>query len=161
MPDGPFITVETAGIVHACWRRCSVSVVRGSVTIPDIEALERGFEAYMSEHPGKHVTFSYVLPSDDRLDAKVRDRIKVMMDNYGADTLAAAYVIPADGLTGALQRSILTSIMMLTRGAYPRKVFKSLEDGCAWGAGHLQSIDPDLAADPTRLVTVIRGLAGA
>ncbi len=66
----------------------------------------------------------------DRLLAEFRDR-----------TAASAQVMRAVGFEGSAARAMLATIYLLTRAAYPRKVFSSLAAGEAW----LRSLseDPD------------------
>jgi hypothetical protein len=69
-----------------------------------------------------------------------RSRMTQIMRRGESDRIASATVILADGLRGAMQRSVLTGLMMLAPPPHPAKVFGAIADAVDYLQPYLRQI---------------------
>jgi hypothetical protein len=112
--------------------RFGVHLFQGHLSISDIDRLEMVGAEWHRQNPEKTVELVVVLPSSARMSSEERQRMVQVIRRWERKRIASATVILAEGLSGAVQRSILTGIMMLAPSPHPAKVFGTLEDAVAF-----------------------------
>ena len=131
------------------WRRFGVHVFEGSVTLDDMIRIESSGSLWHRTNPGQIVELVIIFPSDARMTNEERTRMASIVKRWEKTRKASATVVLAEGLAGAMHRSILTGLQMLAPPPHPTKVFSRTPDAVAWLAPHVQSLcGPDaIAAD--------------
>jgi hypothetical protein len=134
-----------------------VHLFQGELSMADMTVLETAGAHWQRAHRGKRVELVIVLPSGARMSADERDRMTQLMRRGEKDRIASATVILADGLRGALHRSLLTGLTLLAPAPHPMKVFSRLEDALAFLTPYLQKL-PDVVGrldEPLAAVTAL------
>lgn len=86
--------------------------------------------------------FSFSLSfAADRLAPDTRTAADRLLGEFRDQTAGSATVLRTFGFEGSAARAMLATIYLLTRAAYPRKVFSNLVDAEAW----LTTLHPDTA----------------
>ncbi|HEX4340331.1 MAG TPA: hypothetical protein VH062_30695 [Polyangiaceae bacterium] len=118
----------------------AVHLFQGRITVADMDKMEGLGMAWRAKHPGSIVEMVIVFPSPARPDDDERKRLVRLVGNRERDRTAAATVVLADGLMGAMQRSILTALTMMRRPPHPSKVFASVADAAEWIDPHYRAV---------------------
>jgi hypothetical protein len=74
-----------------------------------------------------------------RLAPDVQAAADRLLTEYGPRTSASATVLAATGFQASAARAMLATIYLLTRLAYPRRVFAEIPDAEAWLLGTVRS----------------------
>ncbi|MBX7083634.1 MAG: hypothetical protein K1X88_30775 [Nannocystaceae bacterium] len=127
----------------ALWRCFVVVVVRSSPNGEDVLALEQALaELRARGHDHAAIIHCSVAngpgaPPDDG----ARARYRTMMQDRATIVRASAIVIEQEGFVGSLIRSVLTSLLFLTRAVYPTRAHASMRDAADWLAVTLAAHD--------------------
>ena len=119
--------------------RFGVHFFQGELSVSDMDRLEAVGERWQRANKGQRVEIVVILPSKARLNTEERQRMSRLMRHGEAERLAAATVILAEGVSGALQRSLLTGLLLVTPAPHPVKVCGTLEEAVGFLAPHLQT----------------------
>ena len=93
-------------------------------------------DLWRARNPGRLVEMVVVFPSSARLSDDERKRLVQLVAHRERDRAASATVILAEGMQGAMQRSMLTALNLMRRPPHPAKVFSTVADGAAFLAPH-------------------------
>jgi hypothetical protein len=132
--------IDMPCLLTGVWSRLGVHLFYGKVTTDDMDAMERSGDAWLAKNPGKTVELTIIYPSDARLTTAERMRMARILKRREKDRAATGTVILAEGLTGAVHRSVLTGLLLLAPPPHPAKVFGSTRDGVSWIAPHVRSL---------------------
>jgi hypothetical protein len=135
--------------------RMGVHLFQGELTVTDMDRMDAAGAAWQAAHPGKRVELTIVLPSDARLTAEQRTRMTRLVRRWEKERVASATVILAEGLRGAMHRSVLTGLMMLAPPPHPAKVFGGIAEAVAYLAPHVQSLNGPTATRAMLLTGVL------
>jgi hypothetical protein len=148
-------------IIHlpATWTavsgRFGVHLFEGRLTTADMDHMEAVGSAWHRKNPGKLVELVVVLPSNTRMTPEERARMTALIRRWEHHRVASATVILAEGLLGAMQRSVLTGLMMLAPAPHPTKVFGGIAPAMAWLAPHLRTLPSASSPDEVALASVL------
>ncbi|HEX3772462.1 MAG TPA: hypothetical protein VHV30_16405 [Polyangiaceae bacterium] len=135
------------GMVTGMWRRFGVHAFEGHVSLEDMNRIEASGSLWHRTNPGQLVELVVIYPSEARMDGDERKRMAAIVKRWEKTRTASATVVLAEGLTGAMHRSVLTGLQMLAPPPHPSKVFSRLPDAIAWLAPHVQTLcGPDATA---------------
>jgi len=109
-----------------------VHLFQGELSVADMDRLDASGVSWQRRHPGKRVELVIVLPSNARLSAEERSRMARLMKRWEHERIASATVILAEGLRGAMHRSVLTGLVMLAPPPHPMKVFGAIDEAVAF-----------------------------
>jgi hypothetical protein len=130
------------------WRRFGVHVFEGRLTVEHMDRLEAHGDEWNRKNPGRVVEMVIIYPSEARMTSQERARMMQLMKRWESQRVAAATVILAEGLTGAMHRSVLTGMMMIARPPHPAKVFGSVREAIMWLAPFVREVcKADLVPD--------------
>jgi hypothetical protein len=88
------------------------------------------------------------------MNAEERERMVRLIKRREKSRLASATVVLADGIAGAMHRSVLTGLSLIARPPHPTKVCANLPDAAAFLMPHLRAL-----CDPrTKLAEVLAAL---
>lgn len=121
-------------------RRCALHLFEGALTVGHMDQLQVHGDRWHKQNPGKLVELVIVYPSDARMTAPERTRMTELMKRWQAQRVASSTVILADGLRGAMQRSVLTGLILVVPPPHPAKVHGSVADAVAWLLPHARSV---------------------
>jgi hypothetical protein len=141
----PVLTLPS--LVSAMWRRFGVHAFQGHVTLDDMMRIEASGSLWHRTNPGQLVELVIIYPSDARMSSEERARMAAIVKRWEKTRTASATVVLADGLSGAMHRSVLTGLQMIAPPPHPAKVFSRTADAVAWLAPHVQALcGPDATA---------------
>ena len=141
----PFLTLPS--LVSGMWRRFGVHVFEGGLSLDDMVRIEASGSSWHRTNPGQLVELVIIFPSDARLTNEERTRLAAIVKRWEKTRTASATVVLAEGLTGAMHRSILTGLQMIAPPPHPTKVFSRTPDAVGWLAPHVQALcGPDATA---------------
>jgi hypothetical protein len=120
--------------------RFGVHLFQGDLGVAAMDRLEAVGTHWQARNPGKRVELVLVLPSNSRMSPEERSRMTQLMRRGDKDRLASATVILAEGLRGALHRSVLTGLMMIAPAPHPMKVFGNIEDAVTYLMPYLETL---------------------
>jgi hypothetical protein len=123
--------------------RFGVHLFEGRLTVADMDRLEAIGDDWHARHPGRIVELVVIFPSSARLDDIERQRLLRLVARREKDRAASATVVLAEGMIGAMQRSMLTGINLVRRPPHPVKVFSAVPEAVNWLLPHVRS-----ACDP-------------
>lgn len=129
--------IELPNMMSGIWRRLGVHVFQGKITTDDMTLMERAGDTWLSRNPGRVVELSIIFPSDAKMTSEERSRMVEVIKRWDGVRDAAGTVILAEGLLGAMHRSVLTGMLMLARPPHPAKVFSAVRDATRWIAPHV------------------------
>ncbi|HEX3771271.1 MAG TPA: hypothetical protein VHV30_10420 [Polyangiaceae bacterium] len=132
--------IRAPNMVTGIWRRFGVHAFEGHLTLDDMGKLEAFGNVWHKKNPGKVVEMAIVFPSDDRMEGEERARLVKVIRRWEMTRVASATVILAQGLLGAMHRSVLTGLMLVAPPPHPTKVFGATADAVAWLTPHVQAV---------------------
>ena len=116
--------IEMPCLVTGLWKRFSVHLFEGKVTLEAMQEIERRSEDW-----------------HDKLRGKVVEMVVThIIKRWESKRTASATVILAQGLVGAMHRSVLTGMQMIVPAPHPVKVFGTIGDGVKWLAPHIREL---------------------
>jgi hypothetical protein len=91
------------------------------------------------------------------MSTEERQRISALIKRWDKDRAASATVILAEGMVGAMQRSVLTGLQLIAGTTHPQKVCSNVADAVNWLMPHVREVNgpstngPQLLADVNAL----------
>jgi hypothetical protein len=134
----PVIRMPTAWTSLA--GRFSLHVFEGELTVDDMNEMKAIGDRWFARRPGKLVELTIVFPSNTRMSAEERTRMTQLIKHWEHHRVASGTVILADGLVGAMQRSVLTGLLMLAPPPHPSKIFGKIPEAMTWLAPHIRAL---------------------
>lgn len=150
----PLFQLPTAWTAIA--QRFAVHVFEGELTLADMARMETLGNEWFAKNPGKLVELAIIHPSNTRMSNAERQRLTRLIKRWERDRIASATVILAEGLVGAMHRSVLTGILMLVPPPHPSKVFGATRDAVGWLAPHVRELCGPAATESAVLGAVER-----
>ena len=142
----PLIRTPTAWT--SVFARFAVHLFEGQVTLAEMDQMQVVGERWNVQHPGRRVEMVVIFPSKSRMTHEERVRMARLIKIGEAHRTASATVILAEGLLASMQRSILTSMMMIAPAPHPTKVFGQIVDALDWLEPYVLDVcGPDLKFD--------------
>lgn len=117
-----------------------VHLFEGKLTVSDMDRMEGSGSRWHRNNPGSTVELVIVLPSDARLTNAERARMGELIKRWQDRRSASATTILAEGISGAMQRSVLTGLFLLAPPPHPAKVFGKISDAIRWLAPHVRAL---------------------
>jgi len=110
------------------------------LTVPEFDA----YSAWQRRliHPNRPVVSMAVSIVVQMLSYDVRQATENYIQEFGKFTKASATIIPAVGFSGAAARAMASTIYLVSRTSFPRKVFADIDSGEHWLALHLDDPSP-------------------
>jgi hypothetical protein len=124
----------------AVWKRFGVHLFYGETRVSDMDKMDAAGDRWLEKNPGQTVELVIIYPSKARLTTPERQRMARLLKKREKLRAAAATVILAQGLTGAVHRSVLTGLLLLAPPPNPAKVFGATHDAIAWLAPYVQGL---------------------
>jgi hypothetical protein len=150
--------------IPAAWTGSSggfgVHLFHGHLTLADMDRLDAFSTPWRRRNPGKMVELSVLFPSDARMSSDERTRMNQVMLRWQHLRLASATVILATGILGALQRSVVTGLLLVAPRPHPTRVYSTVREAVTWLAPHLQAL-PGFQATPDQVVAGIEEFSAA
>ncbi len=132
--------IEMPCLVTGLWKRFSVHLFEGKVTLADMEEIEERSTTWHDKLRGKVVEMVVIFPSDAKMTSEERAKMTHIIKRWESSRAASATVILAQGLVGAMHRSVLTGMQMIVPAPHPMKVFGTVPDGVKWLAPHVREL---------------------
>jgi hypothetical protein len=127
-----------------------VHLFEGELTVSEIDRLEAIGIEWRRRNTGKRVELVIVLPSNARMSHEERSRMAELIRRSEKERIASATVILAEGLRGAVHRSVLTGLMMIAPPPHPVKVCGAIADAMTYLFPYLRMLPgPSLAMSET------------
>jgi hypothetical protein len=143
--------LHTTNAWTAIYDRIAVHIFEGQVSVSEMDRMQAVGERWTAQHPGKRVEIAIILPSSARLNSDERSRMARLIKHGEAHRAASATVIEADGLLGAMQRSMLTGMMMIAPAPHPARVFGKVPDALVWLEPYARNVcSPDASFEALR-----------
>ncbi len=118
----------------------AVHLFEGQVTVSDMNEMERVGDAWFERHRTRLVELVIVYPSSTPMTSEERTRMTKLIKHWEPHRVASCTVILADGLVGAMHRSVLTGLLMVAPPPHPSKIFGNVPEAVTWLAPHLRSL---------------------
>ncbi len=120
--------------------RFAVHVFEGHLSIPDMQKMEVFGDGWHARSPRPTVELVIIHPSDSRMSHDERVRMGGLIKRWEASRRASATVILADGMLGAVHRSVLTGLQFLAPPSHPTKVFSTNAEAVTWLLPHVNAV---------------------
>ena len=132
--------IEMPCLLTGLWKRFSVHLFEGKVTLADMEEIEARSEKWHDKIRGKLVEMVVIFPSDAKMTSEERGKMTKIIKRWESSRVASATVILAQGLVGSMHRSVLTGLQLVVPAPHPAKVFGSTTDAVKWLAPHVREL---------------------
>lgn len=130
--------------------RFGVHLFEGEVSVADMDRLEVMGSQWHRKHPGKLVELVVIFPSPARMTGEERARMAKLIKRWEHARVASATTILAEGMQGAMHRSVLTGLLFLAPPPHPAKVFGAVAQAVTWLAPYVASVcGPQATRDAT------------
>ncbi len=120
--------------------RFGVHLFEGKVSVSDMGRLEVMGTRWHRKNPGNTVELVIIFPSDARMTSEERTRMAELIKRWQDRRIASATTILAEGIGGAMHRSVLTGLFLLAPPPHPAKVFGKVAEAVKWLTPHVQSV---------------------
>ncbi len=128
----------TPSYAIGAWKNLVIWVVDGHTPLEELERLRARVSDWNRARGGaKNVALIVLHAARSTMSAEERRSVARMIDESKHTRAASATVVLADGVLGALHRSILTGISMLVPAPHPTKVFADVERAIAFLEPHI------------------------
>jgi len=131
--------LRSANMITGVWRQFGVHAFEGTLTPDDLARMETFGNLWHTKNRGKVVEMVVIFPSEARMGGEERARIAKIIRRWEMTRTASATVVLGSGLVGSMQRSVLTSLMMIAPPPHPLKVFGTTADAARWLAPYVQA----------------------
>jgi hypothetical protein len=112
----------------------------GRLTVTDMNRMQAIGDEWRRKNAFKSVDLSIIYPSDSKMTNEERTRMAQLIKHGDEFRTAAATVILAEGMLAAVQRSILTGLILVTRPPHPAKVFATTAEALRWVLPHVSML---------------------
>jgi hypothetical protein len=123
--------------------RFGVHVFEGRLSIADMNRMQTIGDEWYRKNPGRLVELVIVYPSKALMTNEERKRMTLLIKRWERHRDASATVILAEGLLGAMQRSVLTGMLMIVPPPHPSKIFSGITDAVTWLYPHIAPLCPE------------------
>ncbi|HVU03049.1 MAG TPA: hypothetical protein VHE30_14915 [Polyangiaceae bacterium] len=154
----PIIQIQPAWTL-VCGR-FGVHFFEGDLSVADMDQMQREGDAWFGRHRDRIVELVVILPSRSVMSTEERRRMIGLIKHWEDHRVAAATVILAEGLLGAMHRSVLTGLLMLAPPPHPAKVFGDVAEAVTWLQPHVRSVCPE-AVSARVVLDAVRKLEAA
>jgi hypothetical protein len=150
----------TESYAIASFRQIVVWVVDGHTPVDELERLRlHVLEWTRAQGDAKNVALTVLHSNRSTMSAEERRIVARMIDETKGSRLASATVVLADGMLGALHRSILTGFSLLVPPPHPTKICGDLPSALAFLAPHIEKVAGDVP--PAHIEAIVDDLHGA
>jgi hypothetical protein len=132
--------IEMPCMLSGLWKRFGVHLFEGKVTLADMAEIESRSETWHEKIRGKLVEMVVISPTDAKMTSEERAKMTQIIKRWESSRVVSATVILAQGLTGAMHRSVLTGMQMIVPAPHPVKVFGTTTDAVKWLAPHIREL---------------------
>jgi len=132
--------IELPGVWSYACGRLGVHLFQGQLSVQDMDRMEQVGVLWHERNPGKRVELSIILPSDARMEQQERARMANLLRRWQNERVASATVVLAQGLRGAMHRSVLTALMLVAPPPHPAKVFGAIADAVTYLTPYIQPL---------------------
>jgi hypothetical protein len=132
--------IEMPCLLTGLWKRFSVHMFEGKVTLAHMEEIEERSEKWHDKIRGKLVEMVVIFPSEAKMTSEERKKMTHIIKRWESSRTASATVILAQGLVGSMHRSVLTGLQLVVPAPHPVKVFGSTTDAVTWLAPHIREL---------------------
>jgi hypothetical protein len=122
------------------WKRFGVHLFYGETSVADMDKMDAAGDRWLEKNPGRTVELVIIYPSKARMTTLERQRMAKLLKKREKLRAAAATVILAQGLTGAVHRSVLTGLLLLAPPPNPAKVFGDTHAAIGWLQPYIHSL---------------------
>jgi hypothetical protein len=142
----------TGSYAIGTWKDLVVWVVDGHTPLDELKRLRSHVAEWTRERGGrKNVTLVVLHAARTTMSSEERASVARMIDETKRSRVASSTVVLADGLVGALHRSILTGFTIVVPPPHPTKVCADVATAIAFLHPHVESLcgrvaQEDLAA---------------
>jgi hypothetical protein len=127
-------------MVTGIWERFGVHVFEGHCSIEHMSRMEAQGDLWFRRNPGKLVELVVVYPSSVGMTMEERKRMQAIIKRWEPHRVASATTLLAEGILGAMHRSILTGMLMIVPPPHPAKIFAATETAVDYLAPYIQSV---------------------
>jgi hypothetical protein len=131
--------LRTPTMITGIWRRFGVHAFEGHLSMADMTQLESFGNVWHKKNPGSVVEMSIIFPSEARMGSEERARLVKIIRRWEMARTASATVILANGLVGAMHRSVMTGLMLIAPPPHPVRVFGTTRDAVVWLTPYIQA----------------------
>jgi hypothetical protein len=135
----PIVHVSDAEVILGSWHNLVVWIWHGTISVAAVIAFE-GQIARIAAGGKRGVAVLAVIEEDAPLPTtEVRSALVAALRRSTGKMQAYAVLYEGTGFTAAAVRSVVSSVGLLVRPAFPYKVLGRIEDACGWIAPHLKA----------------------
>jgi hypothetical protein len=120
--------------------RFGVHLFDGEVTVEEMDEMERLAAAWHEDNPGRTVELVVIHPSRHRMTGDERRRMTDLMKRWEHVRDASSTVILAEGLLGAIHRSVLTGLILVVPPVHPAKVHADVTSALSFLAPYVEAL---------------------
>lgn len=120
--------------------RLGVHLFEGRLTVADMNRIQSIGDEWRRRNAVQTADLSIIFPSDARMSTEERTRMAELIKHHEQFRAAAATVILAEGMLAAVQRSILTGLILVAFPPHPAKVFATTAEAVHWVVPHLRKL---------------------
>lgn len=113
-------------------RDCFLAVWKGETHLEAVDLLDAEMRRYRREHPVPIGLLMVVAERAAPPSASVRAQMAHHMRRSQDEIRASALVYEGDGFRAAAIRAVVTGINLVTKTAYPHKIFGSVSSAADW-----------------------------
>ncbi len=146
--------IDIPCLLTGVWSRFGVHLFYGHASTADMDAMEAAGDRWLADNPGRTVELVVIFPSRARMTTAERMRMARLLKKRERFRDASATVILAQGLTGAVHRSVLTGLLMLAPPPHPARIFAATHDAVTWLRPYVQSLCGAEATTPALTAAV-------
>jgi hypothetical protein len=133
------LLLQMPNVTTGVWRRLGVHVFKGKLTLADMDRIAAAGDAWLKKTPGTFVEMVIIFPSEASMTSDERTKMAGMIKKHESRRAAAATVVLASGIVGAIHRSVLTGLQMIAPPPHPTKVFGAVDEGVRWLTPYVQT----------------------
>ena len=138
-PNGVVFVASGTGYYFAAWRGVYILDFRDTPTREALDATITGKRKIESLYRDGLYVFNIIDGQRPAPDADVRNYAAKKQNEDNAGVLAHITIVRGDGFRPSTIRSLLTGLHLVSRSAFPRKVFAQLHDGTRWLGDHVSN----------------------
>lgn len=126
--------VASQGSDHcvATWHDVLIQIWRTGTSLQAARVVRATARRLAAERPGALATLVVIERGADMPSAEARAELSAMAVDQQARMVAAALVHEGNGFRTATVRAVMTGMMLVSRSAFPHKIFATVEEGSRW-----------------------------
>jgi hypothetical protein len=131
------IVIHESDWCCATWQNVFFLDWRGPADVQRAMRVVEAFDAFLRSRRDSIALMTVVNPEAPPPDSDARPIFANKMGSAGSRICGSAYYVPIDGFKGAAVRGAITALALLSRQAYPTRVFPRMPDAASWLAGRM------------------------